>query len=127
MAHFAQVDKDNKVIQVVVIDNDYTHDENGVEQEALGIAYCKSLFGADTKWLQTSYNASIRHKFAGVGDTYLEEHDRFVPSNTTGFASWVLGKDFTWEAPVPFPTTGGTRHKWNEEKLAWEAFTDEVE
>lgn len=127
MAHFAQLDKDNKVIQVVVINNDVTHDENGVEQEALGIAYCKSLFGADTKWLQTSFSASIRHKFAGVGDTYSAEHDRFIVPNTTGFASWVLNKNFEWEAPVPFPTTGGTRHRWIEEKLEWEAITETVE
>ena len=78
MAHFAQLDKDNKVIQVVVISNDVTHDEDGVEQEALGIAYCKSLFGADTKWLQTSFSGNKRGVFAGIGMTYDSQKDVFV-------------------------------------------------
>ena len=67
MAHFAELDSNNVVLQVIVVDNDNTHDENGVEQEELGIAYCKSLFGQDTKWIQTSYNSNFRGAFAGIG------------------------------------------------------------
>ena len=80
MAHFAELDSTNKVLRVIVIDNDVTHDENGVEQEALGIAFCKSLFGADTKWVQTSYTNSLRGHFAGVDDTYDPVADEFIPS-----------------------------------------------
>ena len=80
MAHFAELDSTNKVLRVIVIDNDVTHDEDGVEQEALGIAFCKSLFGADTKWVQTSYTNSLRGHFAGVDDTYDPVADEFVLS-----------------------------------------------
>ena len=77
MAHFAQLNKDNKVLQVIVISNDETHNVDGLEDEALGIAFCKSLFGADTKWVQTSYNASTRSKYAGIGDIYDAVKDEF--------------------------------------------------
>jgi hypothetical protein len=77
MAHFAQLNEDNKVVNVIVVSNDETHDEDGVEQEALGIAFCKSLFGADSKWVQTSFNANIRGKYAGIGDTYDAAKDEF--------------------------------------------------
>ena len=56
MAHFAELDEDNKVLQIIVISNDVTYNENGVEEEELGIAFCKSLYGENTKWVQTSYN-----------------------------------------------------------------------
>lgn len=82
MAHFAQLDSTNKVIQVVVVANDVTHDSDGVEQESLGVAFCKSLFGEDTKWLQTSYNASIRGVYAGIGMTYDEINNIFLPDMT---------------------------------------------
>jgi hypothetical protein len=85
MAHFAQIDNNNKVVQVIVIDNDKTHDENGLESEALGVAYCKELFGSDTQWLQTSYNANDRGVFAGVGMTYDVKNDKFIPDDTASF------------------------------------------
>ena len=81
MAHFAELDKDNKVLRVIVVSNDETHDNNGVESEALGIAFCQKLFGADTRWLQTSYNSSKRGIFAGIGMTYDEANDVFLPDN----------------------------------------------
>lgn len=80
MAHFAELDKDNKVLRVIVISNDETHDANGVENEALGIAFCKKLFGDDTEWVQTSYNNSMRGNFAGIGDTYDAKTNEFVPA-----------------------------------------------
>jgi len=82
MAHFAQLDENNKVINVIVIDNNVTHDEDGVEQEALGIAFCKSLFGENTKWLQTSYSNNKRGVFGGIGMTYDEINDVFIPDAT---------------------------------------------
>lgn len=78
MAHFAELDSNNKVLRVIVIDNDVTHDEDGVEQESLGIAFCKSLFGENTNWAQTSYNNNYRGHFAGVNDTYDSVTDKFV-------------------------------------------------
>ena len=77
MAHFAQLE-DSRVVRVIVISNDDTHDADGVEQESLGIAFCKTLLGADTNWVQTSYNGSIRGKYAGIGDLYDPIEDKFV-------------------------------------------------
>jgi hypothetical protein len=67
MAHFAKIE-DNIVREVIVVNNTVITDENGKEQEFLGVAFCKSLFGEDTKWVQTSYNGSFRGKYAGSGD-----------------------------------------------------------
>jgi hypothetical protein len=78
MAHFAELDNDNIVKQIIVIANENTSDEKGVEKEEIGIAFCKSLFGEDTKWVQTSYNATFRGIFAMEGDFYDEENDEFV-------------------------------------------------
>jgi len=78
MAHFAQLDENNVVTQVIVVHNNELLD-NGVEREELGVAFCKSLFGADTRWVQTSYNGSIRKHYAGVGYTYDPVADEFVP------------------------------------------------
>ena len=69
MAHFAEIDSnlDNVVLRVLVIGNDDILDENGEESEALGITYCKSLFGEETEWVQTSYNNNFRKNYAGAG------------------------------------------------------------
>lgn len=70
MAHFAELDNNNVVLRVIVVADQNTADENGVEKEAVGIAFCKALFGEDTNWVQTSYSGKIRGKFAGMGDIY---------------------------------------------------------
>lgn len=81
MAHFAQLDENNVVTQVIVVGNDQlkatvTTEVNGmlmvqaVESEAKGVEFCKSLYGADTVWKQTSYNGNFRGKYAGIGDTF---------------------------------------------------------
>lgn len=79
MAHFAELDENNIVMRVIVISNSDLMDENGEETEQRGIDFCKSLFGQDTKWVQTSYNNNIRKYFAGIGYTYNQELDEFVP------------------------------------------------
>jgi hypothetical protein len=73
MAHFARI-YDGIVGEVIVVNNEVLHDENGVEQESIGIAFCKSLYGADTEWVQTSYNATFRNKYAGSGDKWDGEN-----------------------------------------------------
>lgn len=78
MAHFAQLDDNNLVMQVIVIDNSSILDELGKESEALGIQICKSIFGENTKWLQTSYNNKFRGVYAGIGFTYNPELDIFI-------------------------------------------------
>jgi hypothetical protein len=77
MAHFAELDENNIVLRVIVVHNNELMDENGVEQEQLGIQFCQSLFGG--KWKQTSYNGNFRKHYAGIGYTYREDTDEFVP------------------------------------------------
>ena len=69
MAHFAQLNG-NTVTQVIVVNNDAIGNPTELEGEAAGIAFCQSLFGADTQWAQTSYSGAFRGKFAGIGDTF---------------------------------------------------------
>ncbi len=77
MAHFAQLDENNVVMRVIVVHNNELLD-NGSESEAKGIAFCQSLFGLDTRWVQTSYNANFRGKYAGIGDVYDLAKDEFA-------------------------------------------------
>lgn len=77
MAHFARIEN-NVVQQVIVINNEVITDENGNEQESLGIAFCKSLFGENTQWVQTSYNGNFRGVYAGQASHYDPQKDEFV-------------------------------------------------
>lgn len=116
MAHFAQIDENNLVTQVIVIHNNELL-EDGVELEANGVAFCQSLFGANTIWKQTSYNANFRKNYAGVGYTYDAQRDAFIPLQP--FASWVLNKDTCqWQAPVPMPQDG-KMYSWDEATVSW--------
>jgi hypothetical protein len=80
MAHFAQLDENNIVTQVIVVNNSELLDENGNESEAKGTAFCQSLFGGN--WKQTSYNANFRKNYAGIGFTYDPVADEFNPPIT---------------------------------------------
>ena len=76
MAHFAKINN-NRVQQVIVVNNEVLENKPFPESEPIGIAFCKSLYGADTEWLQTSYNANFRGIYAGIGSTYNPETDTF--------------------------------------------------
>jgi hypothetical protein len=110
MAHFAQLDENNTVLQVIVVANEELL-LDGVENETVGIMFCKALLGADTKWVQTSYNAAtngFRKNYAGIGYTYDPIADHFF--GPSPFPSWVLNADAKWEAPVAKPTDGKKIH-----------------
>ena len=77
MAHFAQLDENNIVTNVINVNNEDIIDENGNESEELGIQICQSHF-PDTRWVQTSYNNNMRNIFAGRGMYYHEEYDIFT-------------------------------------------------
>ncbi len=72
MAHFAKLNSENIVEQVVVVHN------NDAPDEATGIVFLNNLFG-DATWVQTSYNGNIRKNYAGVGGTYDPQRDAFIP------------------------------------------------
>lgn len=114
MSHFAQIDANNVVTQVVVIDNKDTADASGVEKEHIGAAFCERLFGGT--WKQTSYNGNIRKNYAGIGYTYRADIDAFVAPKP--FASWILNADAQWEAPVAMPTDG-QMYTWDEATTSW--------
>jgi hypothetical protein len=81
MAHFARVEN-NIVREVIVVNNEVLGNAEGLTGEAIGIAFCKSLYGADTDWLQTSYNNNFRGRYAGAGMVYDPVKDEFVNSIT---------------------------------------------
>jgi hypothetical protein len=115
MAHFAQLDENNIVTQVIVVSNNELLDENGVEQESKGIAFCQSLLGGN--WKQTSYNGNMRKNYAGIGFTYDATRDAFI--SPSPFNSWVLNEDTCrWESPTPMPTDG-KMYSWDENTVSW--------
>jgi hypothetical protein len=104
MAHFACLDENNIVTQVIVVSNEDTSDVNGNEVEEIGVAFCKKLLGADTNWKQTSYNNNFRVRYAGINYTFSEELNAFIPP--IPFPSFVLNNDTAdWQSPLgPAPT-----------------------
>ena len=97
MAHFAQLDSNNVVTQVIVVSNDDISDSNGTESENIGVAFCQKLIGAETNWKQTSYNANMRGNYAGIGMTYMSNVATLGVGSTDIFisqqphASWTVG------------------------------------
>tara|TARA_Y100000813_G_C24055396_1_gene301304 strand:+ start:320 stop:760 length:441 start_codon:yes stop_codon:yes gene_type:complete len=121
MAHFAQLDSNNTVTQVIVINDSDTALMDGTETESIGVAYCQKLFGANTVWKQTSYNAKgsgFRGNFAGIGMTYMENvatlgvgsTDIFMPNKP--FDSWVLNTTTaSWQSPLGNPPSNSDPSK----------------
>ena len=120
MAHFAQLDENNTVTQVIVVANEELM-LDGVENETKGIMFCKSLFGEDTRWVQTSYNGNKRKNYAGIGYTYDPVNDWFFAPQP--YPSWTLDSEAKWQPPTPYPTDGKF-YTWNESTLTWDEVTD---
>jgi len=134
MAYFAKLNSENIVVQVVSINNQVLLD-NGIELESKGIEFCKSLFGQDTIWKQTSYNSFMgkyyntdrtlgdqskcfRKNYASKGYTYDEQRDAFIQPKM--FDSWILDEDTCfWVPPIPYPPDR-YKYRWNEEIKNWE-------
>ena len=130
MAHFAKLDANNVVEQVIVVNNDDIKDNSGTEVESIGVAFCQKLLGAGTNWKQTSYNDNFRGNYAGIGMTYAENvatlgvasTDIFIGVNTN--PSWSVGVNTAaWYPPAnpgdaPALTnaqrTAGKYYVWNE-------------
>lgn len=115
MAHFAQLNENNVVTQVIVVSNNELLDENGIEKENKGISFCQTLLGGN--WIQTSYNASFRKNYAGIGYTYDSSLDAFIPPKP--FESWLLDTDkCQWQPPIPIPDDG-KEYYWDESVINW--------
>lgn len=110
MAHFARIDENNIVQEVLVVPD---------EQQHRGGEYLSVDLGLGGRWIQTSYNSNIRKMFAGVGYSYNEELDIFLPPKPHN--SWVLNKTKgEWESPIPRPETNNKQVAiWDEDSLDW--------
>ena len=102
MAHFALVNRNNIVENVVVIADEDCLDEDGNESEAVGVAFCKSLWGEPSyRYIQTSYNNSMRKQYAGVDSSYDPNRDEFIAPQP--YPSWTLDGLNNWNPPYPAP------------------------
>jgi hypothetical protein len=120
MAYFAQLDDNNIVQQVISISNDVLNEPefSFPETEVLGRAFISQTLGLPGTWKQTSFNGNIRKNYAGIGYTYDEQKDAFIPPKP--FDSWTLNEDTClWEPPIPYPADGKL-YVWNEENGEWE-------
>jgi hypothetical protein len=126
MAHFAQIDENNIVVQVIVINNEILLDTDNNESEVKGIDFCESLYG-HRNWLQTSYNGNMRYNYAGIGYTFDEDNDAFYAPQP--FASWLLDENFIWQAPVPYPENASEDkvYEWDEDNLTWKVIELTIE
>lgn len=117
MAHFAQLDHKNIVINVIKVNNEDILDSNGIEQENIGIHYLKNIFGENTNWVQTSYSRAFRNYYAGINFSYNQELDKFIPPQP--FPSWSIDMQTgEWIAPIPVPDTT-KYYDWDEPNQQW--------
>ena len=127
MANFAKIGLNGKVIGVLSVHNNELLDSNGVEQEVNGIDFLTKLTGWSI-WVQTSYNTiggvhssggtPLRKNHAGIGYTYDEDRDAFIPKKP--YNSWILNEDTCiWEAPVAMPEDDNM-YTWNESTTSWD-------
>ena len=115
MAHFAKLGVGNIIERVEVVSNDIATDEQ------TGVDFLNNLYGTRDTWKQTSYNGNIRKNFAGIGYTYDQTRDAFIPPKP--FTSWILNEDTClWEAPVSYPDDG-KKYEWNESTKQWDLVT----
>ena len=111
MAHFAKLGTGNIVERVEVVSNDIATTEQA------GADFLNNLYKTRDVWKQTSYNATIRKNFAGIGFTYDQARDAFIPPKL--FNSWVLNENTCqWESPVAYPNDG-QKYIWNEDTQSW--------
>ena len=136
MAHFAKLDANGIVEQVIVVANEDTADNSGAETEAIGVAFCQKLVGAGTNWKQTSYNSNMRGNYAGIGMTYMTNVATLGVGSTDIFihqqpyASWTVGVGTAhWYSPLGLPPNltdseiaAGKNYIWDED--AYQADTN---
>ena len=121
MAHFAKLDQNNVVLEVNVVSNETLDNLPYPQSEGKGIVFLSDWSGGYTNWRQTSYNATFRKNFAGIGYTYDQVIDAFVPPKP--YPSWLLNTDTAqWEPPIPYPNDGKW-YRWDEETKSWVLIT----
>jgi hypothetical protein len=129
MAHYALINSDNIVVQVItgvnenIIQTDLDGAEIGGTSEAWEQFYSAQPQFEGLTCKRTSYNGNIRANYAGIGFTYDTTRDAFIPPKP--FSSWILNEETClWNPPSPYPSDGN-RYTWNEENMAWEPINEE--
>ena len=102
MSHFAKIDKDDIVTEVIVAEQDFIN---------------SGIVGDSFLWVQTSYNNNFRKQFAGAGSTYDKTNEVFI--SLQPYASWTLDASFDWQPPTAMPDDG-KNYIWNEDTEAWD-------
>jgi len=104
--------------KIISINNSVITDSNGVEKEQLGNDFINKLYNTRDVWKQTSYNNNFRKNYAGIGYSYDQTRDAFIPPKP--FNSWILDENTCcWKAPIPYPNDEN-RYKWNEQNQSWD-------
>ena len=127
MAHYARINSNNIVTYVTPIPNEMITDINGNEHEDWAYKHLYETIpdSLEDRWVKTSYNNNFRVRYAGIGYTYNETLDAFIPPKP--FASWVLNETTAdWESPVgPAPTLTQAEidsrsfYRWDEDNGEW--------
>lgn len=123
MAHFAKLNENNIVLQVIVVSNDDLHNLPFPESEAVGVAFLNSIFSAAT-WKQTSYNNNFRFRYAGIGFTFHPEcgqHGGFAAPKQYDYFIWSESA-CSWVPPIPYPTDD-VEYYWNYIRRQWSPVT----
>ena len=106
MSHFAKIDSNNIVENVIVAEQDF------INSGAVGDSFL---------WIQTSYNGNFRGKYASIGDTWDKVNEVFIPPQP--YPSWTLNEDTClWDSPVPYPTDD-LIYSWDEDTTSWVEIT----
>ena len=129
MAHFAELNSSNEVLQVIVVSNDDV-DANGGDQHADAETFVASIVPYGTggaSWKQTSYNNNFRKQYAGVGYSYDSSKDKFISPQP--YSSWSLDSSDDWKAPVTYPTVTEISSNpisitWDEDNQKWTGILD---
>ena len=111
MAHYAKINSEGIVQQVVVMDNDLEANEG----EKGCIDWLQSNVSSDD-WIKTSYNDNIRKQYAGIGYSYDSVKDKFI--SPSPYPSWVLNNNDDWISPTPMPDDG-KEYEWHEDTKKW--------
>ena len=121
MAHFAKLDENNIVLEVNVVNNSDIGDLPFPESEPLGVQFLNQFYGDTAIWKQTSYNGNFRKNYAGIGHTYDETRDAFIPPKP--YESWLLDEaTCQWKAPIDPPE--GVYCRWDESVINWVEVTE---
>ena len=124
MAHFAQLDDTNTVIQVIVLANATVGEPELAfpDTELVGRMFIANTLGLGWNWKQCSYNGTFRSKYAGVG--YIYDADANVFITPQPYPSWSLDENYDWQPPVPMPQDD-IIYVWDETNLVWQVIVDE--